>query len=209
MNKHQINIEEWPRKDHYHFFRQFDNPFFGVTFEVDCTKGYHYCKTNGYSFFLWYLYQSLAAVNQTASLRLRIEGDKVYDYDRIDASPTILRPDGTFGFSYIPFERNFELFSANAKTIIKKVQSEKGLNPAVSGENVIHYSAVPWLKVTALEHASHSAFKDSCPKISFGKMTGPPQHLVMPVSLHAHHALVDGFHAGQFADLFQRLLNGE
>jgi len=209
MNKQQINIEEWSRKDHYHFFKSFDNPFWGITFEVDCTKGYHYCKTNGHSFFLWYLYQSLTAVNQTAPLRLRIEDDKVYDYDRIDASPTIMRPDGTFGFSYIPFEPTFDHFSAKAKIIIEKVQGERGLNPAVSGENVVHYSAVPWLKFTALEHARHSAFKDSCPKISFGKMTGTPQQLVMPVSLHAHHALVDGLHAGQFADLFQQLLNGE
>ena len=31
----------------------------------------------------------------------------------------------------------------------------------------------------------------------------------MPVSIHGHHALMDGFHVGQFVDKFQDLLNNE
>ncbi|MDB5207744.1 MAG: Chloramphenicol acetyltransferase [Flavisolibacter sp.] len=29
----------------------------------------------------------------------------------------------------------------------------------------------------------------------------------MPFSIHVHHALIDGFHAGQFVDLFQEEMN--
>jgi chloramphenicol O-acetyltransferase type A len=31
----------------------------------------------------------------------------------------------------------------------------------------------------------------------------------MPVSVHVHHALMDGFHVGQFVEAFQDILNAE
>ncbi|MEL6943777.1 MAG: CatA-like O-acetyltransferase, partial [Bacteroidota bacterium] len=31
----------------------------------------------------------------------------------------------------------------------------------------------------------------------------------MPVSIHAHHALMDGFHVGQYIERFQKLMNEE
>jgi chloramphenicol O-acetyltransferase type A len=86
------------------------------------------------------------------------------------------------------------------------VQNSTGLIPSGAGENVIHYSAIPWLNFTGLSHARRFAFPDSCPKISFGKVTEVAGRLQMPVSIHAHHALMDGYHVGQYVDRFQELL---
>src|SRR5688572_4801941 len=207
--KTTIHIDTWKSKDHFLFFRQFEEPFFGITTEVDCTLAYNFCKQSSISFFLWYLHKSLVAANETEPFRYRIEGDQVLLYDEVNASPTINRPDGTFGFSYFDYHRSFELFSAKAKIEIEKVQGSTGLIPAVTGENVIHYSSVPWLKFTALSHARAFAFKDSIPKISFGKAAELNGKRSMPVSIHAHHGLIDGFHISRFVDRFQQLLNEE
>ncbi|MEM8967889.1 MAG: CatA-like O-acetyltransferase, partial [Bacteroidota bacterium] len=43
--------------------------------------------------------------------------------------------------------------------------------------------------------------------ISFGKMTTANGKQIMPVSIHVHHALMDGFHVSQHLELFQKLLN--
>jgi chloramphenicol O-acetyltransferase type A len=43
--------------------------------------------------------------------------------------------------------------------------------------------------------------------MSFGKMTESDGKLTMPVSVHVHHALIDGLHVGQYIDLFQQLMN--
>jgi chloramphenicol O-acetyltransferase type A len=51
--------------------------------------------------FLYSLYLTLKAVNQTEAFKYRIEGDELYLYGVIDASSTIDRSDGTFGFSHI------------------------------------------------------------------------------------------------------------
>lgn len=201
-----LDIDKWNRKDQFRFFSQFEEPFFGVTIQVDCTQAYRIAKENEYSFFLYYLHASLKAANETEPFRYRIEEDKVYLYDEVNASPTINRPDGTFGFSYMNYHPSFQVFSSHAKSIIEEVRNTTGLIPAVSGENVIHYSSVPWLNFTSLSHARSFSFKDSCPKISFGKMTEQNGIQQMPVSIHVHHALMDGFHVAQFVDRFQELL---
>ena len=202
-----IDIENWERKDHFNFFNAFDNPFFGITTTVDCTKAYDFCKTNNISFFLYYLHKSILAANKIENFRYRISENKVLVYNQVDASPTINRPNGTFGFSYMTFFENFSEFEKSAKKEIEKVQNTKGLIPATSSQNVIHFSSIPWINFTALSHAKNSKFKDSCPKISFGKMTVVNNQKQMPVSIHVHHGLMDGYHVSLFIDTFQKLLN--
>ena len=74
-------------------------------------------------------------------------------------------------------------------------------------KNVIHISAIPWICFTALSHARHFAFKESNPKISFGKLIHENNKILLPVSVHVHHALIDGYHVGQFFEKFQNSLN--
>lgn len=207
--KQLLDIANWERKDQYQFFKQFDEPFFGVTVQVDVTKAYESAKEQNISFFLYYLYQSLVAANEVESFRYRIKGEEIWIFDEIHASPTINRPNGTFGFAYFDYTTNFQQFQAQAQEEINKVQNTTGLIPALSGENVIHYSSVPWINFTGISHARAYSFPDSCPKISFGKMTEENGRRLMPMSVHVHHALMDGFHVAQYIDRFQELLNGK
>lgn len=205
--KQEINIAEWKRKDHYEFFTQFEEPFFGVTIKIDCTTAYHYAKAHKQSFFLFYLYRALKTANSIEEFRYRIVDKKVFLFDTVHASPTIDRPDGTFGFSYMDYDADERRFYEHAHRIMEEVRQSSGLNPAVSGENVIHFSAIPWLDFTALSHARSFTFPDSSPKISFGKLTEANGIRTMPVSVHVHHGLMDGYHVGLFADAFQKLMN--
>ena len=205
--KQKLNINEWVRKDQFNFFKQFEEPFFGVCVMVDCTIAYDIAKAMNVSFFLYYLHKSLAAANKIEAFKYRIDGDNIIVYDKVNASPTINRPDGTFGFSYMDYEESFEEFAKEAQQQIEKVQNTPGLIPAISGENVIHYSSIPWINFTSLSHARSFSFNDSIPKISFGKMTNENGKRTMPVSIHVHHALMDGYDVAKFIDLFQGLMD--
>lgn len=202
-----LELEKWSRKDHFSFFSQFEEAFFGITAQVDCSKAYHLCKERNYSFFLYYLHASLLAVNAIEPFRYRILKENVIIYDQIDASTTINREDGTFGFSYMAFYENFENFQSEGKQEIKRVRETPGLKPAVKGENVIHYSSLPWINFTSISHARSFSFPDSSPKITFGKVIDSNDVLKMSVSVHAHHALMDGIHVAQFFNEFQKNLD--
>lgn len=202
-----LDIEKWSRKDHFLFFSKFEEPFFGVTVMVDCTKAYQNAKSNGSSFFLYYLHAALQAANSIEPFRYRIKDGNVLIYEKINASPTINRENGTFGFSYMDYHEDFTDFEQSAKLEIESVKNSTGLNPAGSGENVIHFSSIPWINFTSISHARSFSFPDSCPKISFGKINDRIGVKTMPVSIHVHHALMDGFHVSQFIDEFQKLLD--
>ncbi|KLT63598.1 chloramphenicol acetyltransferase [Pedobacter sp. BMA] len=207
--KEKIDINTWIRKDHFNFFNSFTEPFFGISVEVDCTSTYQEAKQKEQSFFLLYLYKSLQAANAIEPFRYRITNGEVWKYDQVHASATINRPNGTFGFGYIDFNEDFNEFLAGAEKEIQQVQNTRGLIPSSSGENVIHYSALPWLDFKSLSHARNFSYQDSCPKISFGKVKDLDGRKIMTISIHVSHALMDGFHVSQFVDHYQALLNEE
>jgi len=205
--KQKLDLDEWPRASHFEFFRGFDEPFFGVCVDVDCTNAYARCKQEDWSFFLFYLHNALVAANAIEPFRLRIEDEAVYVHDQVHASPTIDRPNGTFGYAYIEYHERWSQFAAAGQAEIKRVRASDALTPATAGENVIHVTALPWLDFNAISHARHFGFEDSSPKIAFGKMTEAADGTrSMPVSVHVHHALVDGRHVGAFVDAFQARL---
>lgn len=202
-----LDLNTWARKDHFHFFSQFEEPFFGVTINIDCTIAYTTAKAKGISFFLHYLHKALQAANQIPCFRYRIVEDQVWVFDQVDVSATIGRADGTFGFSYMEYAADFSEFKIIAEKEIETVSNSTSLFPIGSGDCVIHFSALPWIDFTSMSHARSFTFADSSPKISIGKMTESEGKRTMPVSIHVHHALMDGFHLGQFIERFQELLN--
>ena len=204
-----LDLDNWNRKEHFLFFKQMDEPFFGLTVEIDCAKAYKAAKDLGVSFFVYYLHKTIVAVNTIECFRYRIKDDAIYIYDTIDVSATIMREDQTFGFSLIEYSPDFEVFAKNTSEEIKRIQNTTGLFTREFKEtNVIHFSAIPWVNFTSLSHARSTTFPDSCPKISFGKMTiGVDGKRTMSMSIHVHHGLMDGFQVGQFVDCFQNLMN--
>lgn len=69
-----IDIATWNRREHYEHFSAFDDPFFGVTVQVDCTRAYQEAKTKGISFSLLVLHRittAAAAVVVIASKAIR------------------------------------------------------------------------------------------------------------------------------------------
>ena len=207
--KTKLDLNTWPRKEHFEFFSKFEEPFFGIVAHIDCTKAYETSKKNGVSFFLYYLHKTLSAVNAVENFRYRIENGEIFIYDKIDASATLTRDDNTFGFSLMPFSTEFETFEKTSKEEIERVRNTTGLfTRNFEADNLIHFSAVPWVDFTSLSHARSFTFPDSCPKISIGKMMiAEDGKRTMAVSVHVHHGLMDGFHVGEFFAKFQEFMD--
>lgn len=199
-----LDINQWPRKDHFHFFSKFDEPFFGATMTIDCSKAYDAAKNIGVPFFVYYLHKVLVVVNSIEPFRYRISGDEIEIWNKIDASPTISREDGSFAFALFEFDHDITKFAAMAKTEVERVRNTQGLfTRSFDNQNIIHFSALPWIDFTSLSHARSFSIADSCPKISVGKISETDGKKTFPVSVHVHHGLMDGFHVGQFIDKLQ------
>ncbi|RYD84149.1 MAG: chloramphenicol acetyltransferase, partial [Sphingobacteriales bacterium] len=173
--------------------------------DLDCTAVYHHAKSNGISFYLLYLYKILTAINETEPFRYRIDAaGKVVVYDKIGVGPTIPRDDGTFGYGHMHYQTDLDLFIAGAKKEIEHVKKTTGLKPE-GHIDIIHFSALPWIKFTSVSHARIYSFPDSVPKISVGKVTETDNKYTMPFSIHVHHGLVDGYDVGVFIKKLEEL----
>ena len=95
--KHIVDMHAWPRQEHYRYFGELDDPYFGITAKADFTSCYMQSKQDGASFFLYSLHKILRAANAIDEFRYRVEDGNIVLYDLIGASPTIGREDGSFG----------------------------------------------------------------------------------------------------------------
>ena len=206
-----INIESWNRKEHFEFFSRMASPYFGITTEVDCTIAYDNAKENGNSFFAHYLHKSMIAVNSVEELRLRIVDNKVVLFEKINVGATVGRADGTFGFIFVNFSDDFETFNNELQNEIQTVLNSTGLrlNDDDIKKDLIRHSTIPWTSFTGLLHPTNFDRTESVPKITFGKFSLREGKKYLPVSIEAHHGLVDGFHLAKYLSEFQRQLDKE
>lgn len=205
---HFLDFETWSRRQHFYFFRPYDNPYFNLCAEVDITavKG-RASKDPQFSLTLAFFYASLKAANEVEPFRYRIRDQRVWVHDVIHGGSTVLRPDESFGFSYFPFNDDFQEFSRFGRAEIERVKGGTELEPRGDEDDLIHYSVIPWVSFTSFSHARRWNTDESIPKLVFGKYFERDGRRLLPVSVEVHHALMDGLHVGRFFEGFQSRLD--
>ena len=176
---------------------------------MTCTAAYDYCKKRDVSFFLYYMYESAKAVNMVENFRYRLIDGEIWLFDIVHPSTTVGREDNTFGFALFEYKDDFESFAANAKEKIAEVQTYKGLRieENVKRVDVVHCTTVPWFSFTGVKHEKSIRNGDSIPKFAYGKYFIQDGRKLLPVSINAHHGLVDGYHVAKYLELFHEGLN--
>lgn len=204
--RQKIDLETWERRASFDFFRSFTEPYHGVCLRVDCTETYTYAKQHGLSVFLSLLHRSLVAAHRVENFRTRIVEGSVWRYEQIHGASAVGRANGTIGFGHYWFRPRIADFVREASIELDRVRLRDDIerHPEV---NVIRYSVLPWFDFTSISHARDFSREDSAPRITFGKITEADGRCTMPVSIHVHHALVDGLHVAQFVEKFQHSLD--
>ena len=200
----EINPEKWARKDAYFFYKNFDDPRFNLVADIDVTQLYQQCKTHGKSFFLACLFHAIRVTNELEAFRYRLVNDSLRLYDKINGASTIFLEDQTFRFVLFEHQKSLETFLEKGTEAIENEKKRTQLIPQ-NFLNLIHYSVVPWVSFRSLKHAQSKELNPSVPKIVFGKFYKENNRLKMPVSVEVHHALMDGFHLGQFFEAMAEL----
>ena len=198
-----IDLGAWKRRDHYHWFRTYERPFFSVTTEVDVTRAWNVSRKRGAPpFFLTSLFLMLNAANAIEAFRLRLRPRGVWRHDRVAVGPTILRSDDTFGFVRLEAARTLTEFVDEGRSAIAHVLGQTGLRePKNAGDDIVFHSVLPWLRFTSFTNAL-PAKTESIPRIVFGQCARKGKRISMPVAVEVHHALVDGLDVARFFDAF-------
>ncbi|MGB8536751.1 MAG: CatA-like O-acetyltransferase [Acidobacteriaceae bacterium] len=202
----KINLETWERRAAFQFFKDFTEPYHGVCLRVDCTEAYRYAKRHQLSVFLSLLHRSLVAARQVENFRTRIVDGDAWLYEQIHGGSAVGRANGTIGLGHYQFYARMDDFVREAAIELDRVRQREDIERYPEA-NLIRYSVLPWFDFTSISHARNLSHADSAPLITFGKITEADGRRSMPVSIHVHHALVDGQHVAQFVDRFQYCLD--
>ncbi len=203
----ELDIKKWPRKATYEFFKDYEDPFFNFTANIDVSLVYRFCQKNDLTFSLTLLYYSLVTANQIREFRIRLVDGRLVEFDRIHATQTILNDDETFSFAYFEMMDDVFEFNRSGKEAREKYKALKTFEVESDRSDLIYYSVIPWVSFTSFKHASRLDNSQTVPRIVFGKIFDDSNRKLMPLSVEANHTIMDGFHVGKFFTNFQEILN--
>ena len=199
----EVDISAWSRRTTFEFFKDYKDPYFNFTANVDVTRIRGFCRENSLSFSIAALFYAQQAANSIPEFRFRMIDDKVVEFETVEATQTLLNDDETFSFCHFEDRPNVFEYEAAGRVARLKYLELKTFDVEADRIDLIYYSVIPWVSFTSFKHASSGNNRQTVPRIVFGKVFSSGDRELMPLSVEAHHALMDGIHVGRFYERFQ------
>jgi len=202
-----VDLASWPRREVFEFFRDFDKPYFNICTRLDVTELIAFIRNSGIAgVSLAYHYFALRAANAIEPFRYRLSEGRVLVHPVIHGGTTVLLPNESFALAYFEYSEDFEKFAGMAGDAINAVRSGDGVFRPHPNDDMIHFTTLPWVSFTSMSHARNWGREDTVPKFAFGKFEKQNERTLLPISVEVHHALMDGFHLGQYLTLLEQMM---
>ncbi len=202
-----IDLETWPRRRHFEFFRGFENPHFGLCADVDVTALRRIIRERDLPLTVVLTYVLSRAANEIPEFRQRIRGETIVEHEVVHPSLIVLTDEELFGFCYLPYVEDFAAFAAGATEAMRRARAHPRLEDEPGRDDLLFMSPVPWVSFTAVLHPVPVRPVDSVPRIAWGKLAPSGERLRMPLAVQVHHGLLDGLHLGRYFSAVQGLLD--
>jgi chloramphenicol O-acetyltransferase type A len=202
-----IDLETWPRREHFKVFSAWDYPHFSLCANVDLTAFYPVVKQRGISFNVAIVYVITRTANAIPEFRQRIRAGEVLEHEVVHPSTTILTHEDLFSFCTLEYSEDFASFAARAAETIAYLQENPTVDDEPGRDDLLYMTAIPWVSFTSFMHPLHLSPADSVPRFAWGKFFEEGEFVKLPLSVQAHHALMDGLHVGRFYTKIQDYLH--
>ena len=201
----KIDMNTWPRRDIFDFFSKISSPFYSVTFNVDVTEAYAYAKRSGVSFYYAMVYLVTRAINSVEAFRYAIvDGELVLLDERSPSFTGLKKGSESFHIVTMPCEGDIADFCQEAKR--RSAEQTTFLSTDKESADLIYFSCLPWIELTALTNERDFDPDDAIPRISWGKFHERDGRKILGMSLELNHRFTDGVHIGKFAEALENLM---
>lgn len=196
------------RRKHFEFFNQMDQPHFSVCANVEITRFRSFLQKHQIPFTSGIVYLIAKTANAIPQFRQRIRNGEVFEHEQVHPSFTVLTEVAdVFSFCYVNYQEKMSAFVADAQTQIEKMKINPSVEDEAGRDDFLFLSSFPWVAFTNLQHAMNYRREDSVPRIVWGKFFETEGQVKMPLSVQAHHAVVDGIHTGRYFEKIQEWLD--
>ena len=193
-----IDMEKYERKAHFNYFRSLAYPYVGITADVDVSSLVTACKEKKVSFYIAFMHAAALAADRVKEMRQRIFNDGIVEYSECPTSHIELLDDGTYCYCTLHHHMDINEYFKIANETRNKCKENGQMVEDDDVNSMYFISTLPWIKYTSLIQPV-AAGDESNPRITWGKYELDNRgKILMPVSILAHHALVDGSHIAEF-----------
>ncbi|MDD4193580.1 MAG: chloramphenicol acetyltransferase [Mangrovibacterium sp.] len=206
-----IDLNTWKRKEHFEFFYRADQPQYNICANMDLTRFLASSRENRLPLYYALIYAVTDVANRCENFRYRIrENKQVVLYDRVHPSFTEMSRDSDDDlFKLLTVEMNGSMadFIQSARETSAGQSAYFNLGPIAGRDDFLYITCIPWISFTHISHTFTLNRNDAVPRISWGKYFHEGEKVLLPFSVQVHHALVDGYHVGEYFRKLQEYLD--
>lgn len=202
----QINLETWARREQFKAFSSWDHPHFSMCANMNLAAFRPFVKKHRISFSIAIVYVLARVANAIPEFRYRIRPGEVIEHAVVHPATTILLNGDLFTFCHFDYTEDLVTFAPSAAERIAHAKEHPTLENPPGRDDWLYMTAIPWVSFTSFMHPLHVHPVDSVPRFAWGKFFAEGEAIKMPLSVQAHHALMDGVHMGRFYEKVQDYL---
>lgn len=205
MQVYKLDLNTYPRKSHFEYFKKMAYPYVGTTVNVDITDLLQKIREKHAPFFFTVLYIAGNAANRIPEFRRRIHEDGIWEYSCCHTSHTVALEDETYCYCELDCSKDYSSFIPYASQRQDDAKRKGTIDNDSDEDSLLFVSCMPWLSYTAVvQPVPYPA--DSNPRITFGRYFEQNGRTLLPVTILANHALVDGLHIAKFYKNFEEIM---
>lgn len=199
-------FDSWERKELFGFFSRMTDPFYSVCFRLDVTRLHDWCRARGLSFYYALVWLSTKAINETEAFSYALRGGELVRLPERRPSFTDLKK-GAESFHIVTMSAGDSPEDFCAAARVKSEAQDCFLEQAEETDDLIYFSCLPWLDITALTNERVFDPDDAIPRLAWGKYTERDGRLTLGYSVEVNHRFIDGLHIGRFGERLQSLID--
>ena len=203
-----IDMNTWPRREHFHYFAHMAPTGYSLTAEVDVTRLRAALKRRELRFYPAYLWLVTHSLNAQEAFRLAEKEGVLGVYDTLTPLYAVFhRDDKTFSMQWTAFDEDFAAFYRGWIRDQERYGENHGFlarRDALPPENAYTVSCMPWVSFRHFAVHSYDSKAYYFPSVEAGRFEEWDGRTILPLSITCHHAATDGWHVKGFLEPLQR-----
>lgn len=169
----KVDMESWPRREHYRYYTKALKVEFNMTAPVDVQNLLRFCHAHGCKFYAAAIYCVTKALNRIENFRMFKNADgELCVWDKIVPNFTFFHPDDcTFSDCWTDFSEDFPTFYNAITADMQTYKDVKGIKTKPNQPaNFYCVSCTPWTAFTGCGAASRTDAWHTSPSLSWAGM---------------------------------------
>ncbi|MGW4722002.1 type A chloramphenicol O-acetyltransferase [Streptomyces sp. NPDC004291] len=204
-----IDLDAWPRRQHFAHYRRAVPCTYSMTVELDATAFAAALRRSSRKTYLAQVWALSTVVNRHEEFRmcLTASGDPAV-WPVVHPAFTVLDPEReTFACVWTPHDPDFGTFHDAAAPLLAEHARATDLFP--QGDlppNAFDVSSLPWTSFTGFNLNIGGGWDHLAPIFTLGRYAEREGRVLLPLAVQVHHAAADGFHTARLVNELGALL---